>query len=255
MTPAEPPDAAIPHRGWRTDRCWCIAHRGGAREFPENTLEAFVAAVALGADMVEMDARLAADGVPVVLHDPTLDRTTTASGPVSARRSDELAGLGVPSLPEAVKACAPLPVTIELKEGGDLPAAAVEALRQTGRAGEAIVGAFESDWLAQVRQTAPEVATSLGQSEAAALVGAGLEGRPPALPPQGAVALQVPPTYRDVDVITTDVIAAAHAVGLAVHVWTVDAADEMRRLAQLGVDGIMSDRPGLLRQVLDEWAV
>lgn len=235
---------------WRTGRCWCIAHRGGAAEARENTLEAFRHAVAVGADMVETDARRSRDGAAVVCHDERLDRTTAAAGPVAAFDAGALAALGVPTLAEALAACAPLPVTLELKEEAALEptAAAVEA---SGRPDQVIVGSFDDARLAAWRTRMPGRPTSLSEGEAGALIEDALRGRSPRPAPDGAVALQVPRRHEGLELVTPAVVAAAHELELAVHVWTVDDPAAMRELAALGVDGLITDRPTVLRALLD----
>ncbi len=101
-------------------RPWVIAHRGYSGRFPENTMAAFAAAVDAGADMIELDVGLSADGIPMVIHDETLDRTTTGSGPVVAHTAAELQGLGVPSLEEILQRIN-IPINIELKRGAPAP--------------------------------------------------------------------------------------------------------------------------------------
>lgn len=241
----------MPTGSWRTARCWCIAHRGGSDEAPENTLVAFRHAVALGADMVECDARLSRDGVAVVCHDARLDRTTAATGPVGAYDVAALAAVGVPTLADALAACAPLPVTLELKEGAGLVEAAAAAIRDSGRPEQVIVGSFVDARLAAWRERMPGCPTSMAETEASALVGAALTGGVlPPVPP-GAVALQVPLRHGGVTVVSEPVVTAAHELDLAVHVWTVDGPDTQRWLIGLGVDGIMADQPSRLRRLLD----
>lgn len=235
---------------WRSDRCWCIAHRGGAAEAPENTLTAFRHAVAVGADMVEMDARCSRDGVAVVCHDERVDRTTPGSGPVGAFDAAALGALGVPTLADALTASAPLPVTVELKDDAVVEPAA-GAVEGCGRADRVVIGAFEEARLARWRTRLPGRPTSLAEREATAVIEDALVGRPPRPVPEGTVALQVPLRHRGVDVVTAPVVAAAHELDLAVHVWTVDEPSTMRELVALSVDGIMSDRPSRLRAVID----
>lgn len=236
---------------WRDGRCWCIAHRGGAEEAPENTLQAFRHAVAVDADMVEMDARLSRDGVAVVCHDERVDRVSEATGPVSAYTADELSRLGVPRLAPALAACAPLPVTLELKEGGPLIGAAADIVGACDRPEAVLVASFDDAALAAWRTRRPSQPTSLGEREVGELVAAARSGRAPSSP-AAAVAVQLPHRHHDTEVVTAPVIAAAHERGLAVHVWTVNDDADMRRLRDAGVDGIITDRPSRLRAVLDE---
>lgn len=239
---------------WRPSRCWCIAHRGGADEAAENTLAAFRHATAVGADMVEMDARTSRDGVAVVCHDEELGRVTSASGPVGAVDADDLAELGVPRLAPALQACAPLPVTLELKEAGALIDAVAPVVAACGRASQILIASFDDQALAAWRARWPAHPTSLSESEAAALVESAWAGRAPAAPPAGAVAVQLPHQHQHSEIVTGAVIAAAHGLDLAVHVWTVNDDASMRRLCHAGVDGIITDHPTALRTVCDEAA-
>lgn len=200
--------------------------------------------------MVEMDVRLSRDGVAVVCHDERVDRTTPASGPVSAYSVVALANLGVPTLAEALDACAPLPVTMELKIGGALLEAAAITIEGCGRADEVIVGSFDDERLGAWRTRMPGCPTSMAEGEASALVAAALAGASPPAGPPGAVALQVPLRHHGVSVVSPPVVQAAHQVDLAVHVWTVDDVETMQELAAWGVDGIITDHPSRLRSVL-----
>lgn len=236
---------------WRTDRTWCVAHRGGAAEAPENTLAAFRHAVALGADMVEMDTRCSRDGVPVVCHDERVDRTTAAVGPVSAFDVESLAVLGVPSLAEALAVTAPLPVTMDLKEDAAVEPTA-HVIDACGRPDRVVVGSFDDARLATWRARMPGRPTSLAEGEAGAVIEDALRGRSLRPAPAGAVALQVPRYHEGFDLITETVVTAAHELGLAVHVWTVNEPAAMAELVDLGVDGLITDRPSELRALLDQ---
>lgn len=238
---------------WRTERCWCVAHRGGAAEGPENTLPAFRHAVRLGADMMEMDARCSRDGVPVVCHDERVDRTTPAVGPVHAFDAETLAVLGVPSLADALAVSAPLPVSIDLKEDAVVePTTRVVA--ECGRPDRVVVGSFDDARVAVWRRRMPERPTFLAEGEAGAVIEDALTGRPLHPAPAGAVALQIPRYHEGIDLATEPVVTAAHELGLAVHVWTVNDRAAMCELIELGVDGIITDRPTELRALIDQRA-
>jgi glycerophosphoryl diester phosphodiesterase len=233
-----------------------IAHRGASGLRPENTLAAFLLACSQGADGLEFDVHLSADGVPVVHHDPTLDRTTNLRGPASLRTAAELAradaggGEHVPTLAEVLEATGDLPVLIELK----VPAVAIpllETVRRLGALGRVALASFHPAALAPLRgsglplgATRPEIA----RAWAAAALGW----------PAGAVAWQfyaVPDRYRDrLDVPTRRFVRRARRQGCPVHVWTVDEPARAIALWRDGVAGILTNRPDLILAARDRAA-
>lgn len=257
------------------------AHRGGGVHAPEATLPAFAAASAAGADALEMDVRLTADGVLVVMHDPEVDRTTEGSGAVSGLTFAELrllnagwrfrdpaggfpfreAPVRAPTFAEVLEAHPDLPFVVEMKTP-DTAEPLCEALRAAGREGRTLVGAFEQAGLDRFRRLCPETATSAGFREAAAFIllsRLGLEGlyRTGAggaadLAQKGPDALLVSETTGPLTVVTRAFLRAARRLNLPVVVWTVNDPDDMRRLLDLGVDGILTDAPGTLDRVLAE---
>lgn len=266
------------------------AHRGGGAHAPEATLPAFATAAEAGADALEMDVRLTADGVLVVMHDPEVDRTTEGSGPVSGMTLAELrrlnaghryrdpgggfpyreAPIPAPTFAEVLEAQPDLPFVVEMKTP-DTAEPLCEALRAAGRETRTLVGAFEQTGLDRFRRLCPETATSAGFREAAAFIllsRLGLEGlyrtgggadfptgsraAPPNGSPQGPDALLVSETTGPLTVVTPSFLRAARRLNLPVVVWTVNDPDDMRRLLDLGVDGILTDAPGTLDRVLAE---
>lgn len=248
-----------------------FGHRGAAGVAPENTLPSFRRGHADGVDVLELDVHATRDGEVVVLHDPTLERTTDGAGPVAALTFAELArldaghrfspdggrtfpfrgqGIRVPRLAELVREFPDVPLNIEIKpEGADIVAAVVAMVRA---ARARIVLAAEHDTIMQaIRSAAPEVPTSCATGEVAAFIGALQAGEPPALP-AGAVALQIPPSFGDVTLVTRESVAAAHGLGAEIHVWTINEPAEARRLLALGCDGIMTDVPHLVRPAIVE---
>lgn len=276
-----------PH--WTIGRPVVLAHRGASAEAPENTLPAFALAESQGADALEIDVRLTADGVVVVHHDGTVDRLTEGRGPVGALSLEGLRrldagyrfstdggrtfpyrgrGVVVPTLAETFAAHPALGVNIDLKDhDAAMARATVETVHNAGAAGRTLLASFDAGVLAEVRRLDPTIATGLAQAEAAlfyraywracwlpdrkwgAMAGVALRELG-ALPPS-ARALQVPPRHRGLRLVTRGSVAAAHAAGLAVHVWTIDDPVEMGRLLALGVDGIVSNRPAVARKVID----
>jgi len=220
-----------------------IAHRGASAEQPENTMAAFRRAVELGADAIELDVRLSRDGVPMVVHDATLDRTTSATGPVSARTADELARLrvgnttGVPRLEEVLREVA-VPVLLEVKEPGAQEAVAGVLLRLEA-ADRVVVASAHDDALDAFRQAPFLVGASA--RDILRLWLAPLRG----LPQLRCVAYSVPWRHRGVlTVPTRRFVANARALGAAVHVWTVDDVGLARSLWTRGVNGIVTNQPG-----------
>jgi glycerophosphoryl diester phosphodiesterase len=234
-----------------------FAHRGGAAAGDENTAEAFGRAIALGYRYLETDVHATADGVPVVLHDPDLERVSGTAGLVAQLRWADLATVrvsgaaAVPRLDDVLAAWPQTRFNIDVKAD---PAAgpAVAAVRAVGAADRVLLASFDDRRLARLRALAgPAVVTSLGRRAVARLRAASLAGLP-FRPAATVVAAQVPMRYGPVTVVDRRLLSCAHRAGLQVHVWTVDEPDEMRRLLDMGVDGIMTDRVEALRDVFAE---
>jgi glycerophosphoryl diester phosphodiesterase len=246
-----------------------FGHRGAAGVAPENTLPSFRRAWDDRADVLELDVHGTRDGEIVVLHDPTLDRTTDGSGPVAARTMAELAsidagfrftpdggrtfpfrgqGVRVPRLADLLAALPDAPLNIEIKQGE--PAIVAEVVALVRRAAAPVVLAAEHDAIMQViRAAASDLPTSCATDEVAAFMRAVWGGDVPALP-EGAVALQIPPAFGDLVLVSPETVRAAHALGAEVHVWTINDPAEANRLLALGCDGIITDVPGVLRPVV-----
>jgi glycerophosphoryl diester phosphodiesterase len=248
-----------------------FGHRGAAGLAPENTLVSFRRARHEGADIFEIDVHATADGEIVVIHDPTLDRTSDGVGPVASLSVAQLArvdagfrftpdggrtfpyrgrGVKVPLLVDLMREFPDVPLNIEIKQG--MPEIVTEVVALVRRARAPVVLAAEHDAIMrQIRSVSPDIPTSLAAGEVAAFIAAIAAGERPMLP-EGAVALQVPPRFGDVTLVSAVTVAAAHALGAEVHVWTINDAEEMRALIALGCDGIITDFPGLARAVIDE---
>lgn len=234
-----------------------IAHRGGASERPENTAVAFSHAFDLGYRWMETDVRASADGEVVVIHDPVLDRLAGRPGRVSELPWSELRHARVagaeplPLLADLLAAWPDVRWNVDAKDGA-VVAPLVKVLRRGGALERVCVTSFSDRRVARVRRlTGPELCTGAGRRAVAALRAASLLPGAPLLGPwREAGAAQVPPRWGRVPVVDRPFLAAAHRRGLVVHVWTVDEEAEMDRLLDLGVDGVMTDRPTLLKSVL-----
>ena len=236
-----------------------FAHRGGAGEWPEKTMPAFEGAVALGYRYVETDVHVTADGVLVAFHDESLDRVTDRSGLIrettwsDVRRAKVDGREPIPLLEDLLGTWPDLRVNIDPKHDSAVDAL-VDVIRRTGAVDRVCIGAFSDRRIARVGAAlGPQLCTSLGPRGIAKLKAAGYLA-PVRLP---APCAQVP--VRSGRVVVTDerFVRTAHRLGVQVHVWTIDDPDEMHRLLDMGVDGIMTDRPAVLRGVLEQrgqWA-
>lgn len=246
-----------------------FAHRGASGAFPENTLPAFLAAEAAGIPYLELDVWTTRDGHVVTHHDQTLRRLCGDPRRLSDLTLAELQnldaghtftldggrsfpfrsqGIKVPTLLEVFSACPNSRFNIEIKD----PAAAaagqtVTAIRAAGRAADVLLAAEDHLTMQRIRALCAEIPTSLSFTEAAAFFSWLEQGAQAPYQPPG-VALQIPEFYGLRQLVVAESIAAAHGVGLEVHVWTVNRASDIRRLLSLGVDGIMSDFPELFPQ-------
>jgi glycerophosphoryl diester phosphodiesterase len=250
-----------------------FAHRGGARLAPENTMPAFANGLALGSDGLECDVHLSRDGVPVVIHDKTLDRTTDAAGAVSARTAAELAqvdaghrfaaadgstpfrgrGIGVPRLEEVLRAFTDTRLIVEMKQAEPALARAVlDVLRRTDAVDRVCVGSFHRRSVEVIRAEEPAVATSASEPEVRWTLYRSW-CRWPALGTRRYCAFQVPERAGRLRVVSPAFAAQAHREGARVDVWVVDAPEDIERLFSWGVDGVITDRPDAAIATRDRW--
>jgi glycerophosphoryl diester phosphodiesterase len=242
-----------------------LAHRGGLEDGPENTMQAFAGAIRRGYRYLETDVHVTADGVLLAFHDDRLDRVADRTGriaelPYAEVRRARVGGEPIPLLEEVLTTWPEVRVNIDIKAPGAIEPL-IEVLNRTGARERVCVGSFSQGRLTRFRAlTHGRVCTSLGPVEVAALravsvlPGRVLPGRTPA-GLRGAVA-QVPvaqplPAGRQLPIVERRFLDAAHRRGIPVHVWTVNDADEMHRLLDLGVDGLVTDRPSVLSAVLE----
>ncbi len=247
-----------------------FAHRGGCALGPENTIAAFDLGRVAGADGLEFDVHLAADGVVVVCHDDTLERTTNATGLLSALRAADLArvdagyrfvdaggafpfrgrGVGIPTLEEVLRRYREMFLIIEMKDDtaamGQAVAAAVRAADAVDRVCAAGYGQKALD---AARASLPEMATSASLSEARWAVYRSLAHWPVRRAPYQA--FQVPESAGAIRIVSPRFIRHVHDAGRRVQVWTIDDESDMARLLQWGVDGLISNRPDLAVRVRD----
>lgn len=268
MSAVSPPRPAV----FQSSKPLVFAHRGGATRGPENTLAACERGIAFGADGLECDVHLSGDGIPVVIHDATLDRTTNLTGPVSARTADELAradaafhftqgdgyplrghGIGVPTLEHLLRRFPDTRVIVEAKQGGPRLARAIAVtIAYTGASDRVCVGSFDRGTLAAFRAAAPHVATSASEPEARwTLYRSWVRWPIRSFAPH--VAFQVPEHAGRLRVISPAFVRQVHREGRVVQVWVVDAEDDLRRLLDWGVDGIISDVPDVAVKARDHW--
>jgi glycerophosphoryl diester phosphodiesterase len=223
-----------------------IAHRGASGTAPENTMPAFRRAEELGADMIELDVQLTRDGHPVVIHDRTLDRTTSGRGAVRRRTLEEIvaldagawfgrafAGARVPTL-EQVLGALRIPVNVELKASGDdgLEGRVLDVVARAGALGRVVFSSFDAASLRRLRALSREADLAVLWGARSIVRAVSLAGR------VGARSLHI----RTSRAVTT-AIATGHAAGLAVRVWTVNARGEFTRLTDAGADGVFTDYP------------
>jgi glycerophosphoryl diester phosphodiesterase len=233
-----------------------ISHRGSSPDGLENTLAAVERVVGLGYRYLETDVRISRDGVLLLMHDPTLDRVTDRTGRVADLPWAEVARARVGGrepvarVDDLLGGWPDLRVNLHLKvASAALPLA--EAIRRTGALDRVSVGAFPDRWVARVRAAAgPGLCTTLGTRGVLALRVASYRRAEPLRPTEPAGCVQVPARLGSLDLVDRRFMHAAHRRDLQVHAWTINDPHEMARLLELGVDGIMTDRANLLREVL-----
>lgn len=262
----------VPDHAFFAGRPVVIAHQGGDGLWPSNTLFAFERAAAMGVDVLEMDVHATADGAIVVSHDETVDRLTDGSGLIKEMTLEEVQaldagyrwnkdpaasypyrgmGLTIPTLEAVFEAFPDTPLNVEIKQREPAITGALCALILRHRRQESVlVASFHPEVMTTFRRDCPGVATSATESEIRpffVLNRLFLDAvyRPP------AEAFQVPEYSGDLHVVTERFVRGAHRYNIQVHVWTVDETEEMERLLGLGVDGIITDRPDRLLELLD----
>ncbi len=248
-----------------------IAHQGGRGLWPDNTIYAFERAVSMGVDVLEMDVHSTADGVLVTMHDATVERTTNGSGPIHNFTLAELKeldagynwtdddgatypyrgqGITVPTLEEIFTAFPDTLMNIEIKQWEPpIVEEFCQMVRDFDREDKVLMGSFDADTVLTFRELCPGAATSTTEPEARRFlylntVFLGAVYRP------RAEAFQLPEYHGGMHVVTGRFVEAAHSHNMDVHVWTVNEEEDMQRLIDLNVDGIITDYPDRLLRVL-----
>lgn len=250
-----------------------IAHRGGMGLWPENTLYAFERALKAGADVVELDLRPTADGEIVVIHDETVDRTSNGKGRVAELTLEELKnldfaynfipdgqenpllrgeGVTIPTLGELFRRLPDAYFTMEIKpDSPDFARKVAEFVRQTGMAQRVVLSSFHTRIVEYLQKHPVRIDTAASKSETTAVyilskIGLGRLHQPK------AKVYQVPVIHEGLRVVTPAFVRAAHSAGQEVYVWTIDEPSEMKRLLEMNVDGIITNRPDLLLRVVKD---
>ncbi len=249
-----------------------IAHQGGEELWPSNTMVAYERAVAMGVDVLEMDLHITADGALVLMHDETVDRTTDGTGRLEKMTLAEVKaldagyywtdddgqtypfrgqGITVATLEEVFQAFPAMPMNIEIKLVENTPVVEpfCQMIRQYGMQDKVLVASFHQDALDTFRAACPEVSTSTTQNEVINFFVRHAVGLAASYSPV-AQAVQVPEYRSGIHILTPGFVNDAHSRGMDVHVWTVNEAEDMQRMIDLGVDGIITDRPDILLELL-----
>jgi len=258
-----------------------FGHQGARGVVPDNTLISFRQALADGADVLELDCHLTKDGVPVVIHDPRVDKLTDGVGAISALTLAEIKaldagyrwtadggktfpfrgkGITIPTLEEFLNEFTDVPLNVEVKNDAedmlniDQSIETVFAmLERYGRLSDVAVCGFDHKHLKKLRAARKGVATNFSTREVAilsVLAKLRLEFLFKLFAPKGPVVFEVPERRGGYQVLTPRFVDAAHKLGYEVYVWTVNRSEDIERIYALGVDGIMSDFPGRCTRAL-----
>jgi glycerophosphoryl diester phosphodiesterase len=260
MACAQLKTAPEPGNAWRGKYpITATAHRGFSGQSPENTLTAFRAAIDAGADMVELDVHLTRDNEVVVIHDDTLERTTNGKGNVAEKTLAELkdldagswfnsrfAGERIPTLAEVLEiARNRILVNIELKKGKNFPYTMAELADRTlavvekaGMTGQVLFSSFDPAAVNRIREKNPLLPIAL------------IVEKPWEKPEDLGAGTRYPTLNCRTTVLNEENIRRAHTAGIRVHVWTVNTKEMMEKFIALGVDGVITNHPDILIDVL-----
>ncbi|MGB2896920.1 MAG: glycerophosphodiester phosphodiesterase family protein [Anaerolineales bacterium] len=245
-------------RNWDSSAPLVIAHRGASMYAPENTFAAFELAIEMGADAIELDTRLSADGTPVVIHDRTLGRTTDGSGSISSKKIEEIKLLDagsffgmrfaeerIPTLEEVFSMVGhKIMINVELNNYASpfdrLPEIIVDLVRKEGLSDRVLLSSFNPIALRRAQRAGPEI-------RRAALFGRG--------PKCVRFIFEAFTTYSsvhpEVSLVNQGTVNKHHDAGQKVNVWTVNDETEMMKLLSMGVDGLITDAPDIAKKVIE----
>lgn len=273
MTTARPAGDHLYFTGGPARRPLVMAHQGGDGLWPGNTLYAFEHAAALGVDVLEFDIHSTADGELIVMHDATVDRTTNGTGRIAAMTLKEIKaldaghrwspdggrthpyrgqGIIVPTLAEVFARFPDYHLNIEMKQvAPEAVANFCRMIRDRGLTNKVLVASVRGGPMETFRRECPEVATSTTSAEVLKFLSLEKtylgDGYTPTVQ-----ALQVPERAGALPIVTRSLVVTAHARNMQVHVWTINREEDMRRLIDLGVDGIFTDYPDRLLAVVGQ---
>ncbi|MDA8526990.1 glycerophosphodiester phosphodiesterase family protein [Gammaproteobacteria bacterium] len=230
------------------------AHRGGSEEAPENTLESFSYAIGLGSSYIETDVQLSADGIPYIFHDDDLSRLLNMEVKFNSLHSDQIEKLKlfesyqIPKLETALTQFPNALFQIDLKTD-EVALPAMKVIENLNAFDRICIASFSSNRLQKVRKKFPDTCLSMGPKEILKLLLAsfGLYNKT-----IYGDCLQVPIYHYGIKLVTRRFVKYVQSIGLKIHVWTINDENTMRKLIDLGVDGIITDRPKLLKEVLSK---
>ena len=263
----------MPHAFFDVSQPVIIGHRGAAGSAPENTLAAFAKGLALGAEILESDIHATRDGVPVLIHDPDVGRTTQGTARVEELNLDQLReldagyrfstdegksfpergqGVRIPTLEEAFEAFPDAHFNLEIKANpAKLVGRVIELVEKFGRSERTLLTAGENPIMLELRRerTRRDSRFAIGASTAdvLAVVQAAVGNKPA---PGEIMALQIPEEFGGRPLVTQELVEFAHNAEIAVHVWTINRPEQMSRLLALGVDGLVTDHPERMAALL-----
>ncbi len=265
------PAAELPYYLKESNRPLVIAHQGGDGVWPGETMFAYQHAADLGVDVLEMDIHITKDGELILMHDETVDRTTDGTGEIESMTLAELKqldagydwtpdegktfpfrgqGITITTLEEVFQSFPGKNMTIEIKKSNtSMIKPFCELIRRHNMQDKVLVASFYDDKMKEFRAECPEVATSSAKQETTVFVLMSKAFLSGFYSPK-FISLQVPEESGGITVMTKAFVKAAHARGLAVEVWTINDVDTMQKLIGWGVDGLITDRPDLMMELL-----
>lgn len=253
-----------------------IAHRGDSRNYPENTLPAFLSAVGMGIDVIETDVHLSKDGTLVIWHDPTLERNTDGNGTIESHTYEELLkydagytftkdggrsypfrgkGVRLCTLDEALKACPDERFNVDLKSKDTaIVDEFIRVIRSNNAQDRVVCASFHYRNLSLMRKKAPDIMTSITTREVVPLV---LRQKLHLLPKRfnRKVIFQIPRSQAGITIVTPSFVRDMHERGAVVMVWTINDEKSMRELFSMGIDSVMTDDPALVIKVAEDMGI